>query len=237
VQYYLPAAGGAGELVYAPRVAGFAEVTLSDRGRSAERVLTFRLLAGAPEPGRSLDWAGAEAIPDALNSAPTPGQGATWQDVPATLNDPRKLKGLERSLLKHVYESAELALYQNRSLGLVSEPDEEPEAFARRCKEVARRRAEPEVEKLRAEHQPALDELSAKHGSGSPKVDEARARWHAALERVRRDWDKKAQDVKDLLLRPRKADIRVTHFGIGWAPLRRDEGGKLVPAYKRSAGA
>ncbi len=240
VQYYLPVAQAPAKqgaaLVYEPRLLGFADVTLTDRTRKLERQLAFRLLLPTPEAGRPALWAEAEQVSDALEPAMPNNENAVWSDVPETANDPKKLRALERSFAKHLYDDSGITIYNNRSLGLTSEPGEGLEAFLQRCVETTRTLAEPELAPVRAEHQDRVEALRVAEGSNSPKSVQARERWHAAMEKVMGPWQKKAEDVKEARLEARKTGIRITHFGLAWAPVWCAEG-QRVPAYAMAKSA
>jgi hypothetical protein len=136
---------------------------------------------------------------------------ATWADVPKTINDAKKLRDLERTLVRHVYESSGATVFQNRVLGLLSKPGETEEEFLARCRQAAGRESEFEVQK-------------AMRGGAS------------AVDRVQESWRKRAEDVREVRLNPRKTDIRLTHFGLGWVPFWRTPcGAEAVPAYRTAA--
>jgi hypothetical protein len=219
-QYYLPVATPApaegARLTYEPRVFGVAEVVLTDRRRRRQRTRTYRLMAPAPEPGRPVDWSGAEEVAADLGTE-VPGADAAWADVPPTARDPQALQALEQSLAKYAYDRGGQTLLHNRHLDLWGEPGEGWGEFLARCREAAGRASEPEV-------------IKAMHAS----------RTGLAAERVQQSWRKKAEDVKEVTLAPRKADVRVTHFGLAWAPVWRTGGNgeaHAIPAYARAGAA
>jgi uncharacterized protein DUF87 len=73
-----------------------------------------------------------------------------------------------------------------------------------------------------------------------PKVDKLQAEWQAKVAAICEKWKRVGGEQSDLILTPRKADVRVTHFGLAWVPFWRVEtvsaGVKLVPAYQSTAG-
>jgi len=180
---------------------------LSDRTRKIEQRITHKLIAAPPEPGRPMNWMDAAEFGGDVETTLPKEEGAFWSDVPKTVNDAKKLRELERTLIRDRYEGGGLALFANRSLDLTSEPGEDEESFRDRCRKVGARLAEPELQK-------AL--------KSSP----------SAIDRIQESWHKKTADVKEVKLAPRKSDIRVTHFGLGWAPFWRPApDGDLLPAY------
>jgi hypothetical protein len=90
-----------------------------------------------------------------------PAPTASWAKVPETLNTPKKLKALERRFLEFVTSNAELTLFTNRTLGLVSQPGEELASFREQCRERARREAEQALAKERTKFSPKFTALHA----------------------------------------------------------------------------
>ena len=68
--------------------------------------------------------------------------------MPVELTDAKKLKGLERSFVDHLYTNAVQIIWHNRALELMSEPNEDQDAFLGRCREAARRMSEDEANEL-----------------------------------------------------------------------------------------
>ena len=67
-QFYLPAvvparAAVPSELVYQPRLLGFAEIVFADKRRGFEQRRPYRLLAEPPAPGQVVSWDTAEPRP------------------------------------------------------------------------------------------------------------------------------------------------------------------------------
>ncbi len=146
VQYFLPvtarATPAAVELRYDSRLLVGADVLFS--GKGLERRQSFRFLVPAPEPGQGIAWSRAEPLHTLPSSSPD-AQEAVWADVPESINDPRKLRALEKSFVDFLYGQAVVTVFQNQALDLSSEPDEDQDAFLRRCHEAARQAGEQEV--------------------------------------------------------------------------------------------
>jgi hypothetical protein len=302
-QYFLsavPLATRVGEQVtvtlhYEPRLFGAAEVSFSDDRKGVEHTRTYRLLTAPPRPGDAAAWALAESIPDSLTAAPDQGE-ACWADVPETVNDTKKIKSLERSLLDFLYENAALTIHHNRSLDLLGAPGETQEAFLQRCRDAARRASEEELAEVREKFRHKFDAVDVKLRQAqsetqwtkeenilnqseslldwlwswgkkstrttrptkairdsSRRVHKAQSElekqqlakqkleeeWQAAAAKVAEKWQQKAEDIREIRLEPRKADIRVTRFGLAWAPFwhvgDRDSPAHVLPAYARQS--
>jgi hypothetical protein len=271
IQFYLPPTSGRGapagaELEYQPHVLGFAEISfIVDKKTGKEHAETVRLLARPAAPGHPTDWAEAEAVADHLADAP-PALGR-WASVPGPLDTARKLKALEKAFAEYLYSSRKLALFQNRPLGLVSEPGETAEAFRARCRAAAHERAGQALEMEKLKFRPKFEALDAtlpddrreekKAGSlfdwinpfrsAAPEPAPLSSRQEEKVRKLTADylakkaeliekWKRVGDEATAVQVKPRKADVRVTHFGIGWVPCwrRAGAGGKveLMPAYR-----
>ena len=133
MQFYLPPLEGARSasktLSYRPALLGFAEVSyLVDRRTGREHVEHVRLLAEPTGTGHPAAWDEATVIDGTLD--PKAPAGASWDSVPASLDTGRKLKTLEKAFLDHLAGTMKLALFENRTLKLVSDPGETQAAFS-----------------------------------------------------------------------------------------------------------
>jgi hypothetical protein len=263
------------ELVYEPRLLGFADVTFISKKPPQEHRRSYRLLAEPAPPGQAVAWHTAELIGAALAAAPqTP---AHWADVPEGVNAGKKLKALEKSFADFLHGHAKLTLLHNRPLALGGEPGEDIVAFRLRCQTVARQQAEQALAGERPKYRAKFAALQAQLPEERPQPAEAdqsvfgwfnpfrlfqtpepppkqaaskeqtrqrtalhklEAEWQARQAAIYEKWQRAAVDYNEVLLKPRRTDIRVTHFGLAWAPYWRVAvaGGRveLRPAYLRS---
>jgi hypothetical protein len=146
------------QIVYQPRVLAVAEVAFVDRRKGLEHRKAYRLLAEPPAPGESLKWMTAESIEAQPLDAPEPAAG--WAPVPESVNTARKLKALEKAFAEYLYGNARLRLFENKKLGLVSEPREDLLAFGQRCREAALREAGKAYEAERLKYLPKFNALN-----------------------------------------------------------------------------
>ena len=91
----------------------------------------------------------AESFDGQPLDAPEPSAG--WAPVPESVNGARKLKALEKAFAEYLYGNARLRLFENRKLGLVSQPQEDLLAFGQRCRDAALREAGKAYEAERLE--------------------------------------------------------------------------------------
>jgi hypothetical protein len=249
------------EVVYQPRVLALAGVAFVDRRKGLEHRTAYRLLAEPPAPGRSLNWMTAESVEAQPLDAPEPAGG--WGTVPESVNGAKKLKALEKAFAEYLYGSARLRLFENRKLGLVSEPREDLLAFGQRCRDAALREAAKAYEAERLKYLPKFNALNlpmpalsagqrggtdaggllswvlmplklgasaVKAVAGTPpskKQVQLEAEWKGRVAALYEKWRQVGEDHTELLLTPRKVDVRVTAFGLAWAPFARG-----VAAYK-----
>jgi hypothetical protein len=208
------------ELVYQPRVLGFAEVTFADRKRDLEHRRPYHYLAAPPAAGQPADWHAAEPFAGILAEAPEP--GAHWADVPDSLNTPKKLNALKKEFADFLHGNARFALYVNAALGLTSRPGEDVAAFQERCRAAARQEAERALAaekgrygpKFQALHAELPDPTAAKSGGSwlpdlgwglfamaawaSPRpVARLSEKDQAKLRALEDDWRKKWQEVTE----------------------------------------
>lgn len=146
------------ELVYQPRVLGFADVVFADKRRGLEYRRPYRYLAAPPAAGQPVDW---HAEPFAGSLAESPEAGARWADVPDSLNTAKKLTALKRAFGDFLYGNAKLALYVNGTLDLTGKPGEDVAAFQERCRAAARREAERALEAEQQKYGPKFKALNA----------------------------------------------------------------------------
>jgi hypothetical protein len=234
-QYFLPPAGEAdGPPLYQARLLGFAEVVFNDRKHKLEYRHSYRLVAPPPDAVHPDPWPAAEEVPELSAAAQTTPEGL-WAEVPESINDPKKLRKQEQGLVFFLHKNAALMIFHNRHLGLLSKPQEGREEFLARCREAAKQAAADEI--AGKDEKPADAEKAPGEEKPAwvvPQAEVAKAKAKPKPEKVEQKWQQKALDVREIRLAPRKADIRVTHFGLAWAPHRPEaDGGELAPAYDR----
>ncbi len=250
-QFYLqPAANITGPLTYQPSVLGFAEVVfVLDKKKGKEHRQVVRLLAKPNEPGHPIDWSAARPIGEQTEPQPRP--NARWANVPASVDTGRKLKALERAFADYLYSTQKLSLWQNRSLELISEPGESAEAFRQRCHTAAAEEARQAIDMTKVKFGPKFEALDSKlpddpalpKSSGSlwdwlvsfsplsqssrpdprqeSKVRKLTGDYLAKIAEIHEKWKRVGEEAMPIEIKPRKLDVRVTHFGLAWVPIGR----------------
>ena len=79
--------------------------------------------------------------------------------MPDSLDTGRKLKALEKAFGEYVYSTRKLSLFQNRTLGLVSEPGESLDSFRERCRRAAAAEAAQALAMEKAKFTPRFQAL------------------------------------------------------------------------------
>jgi hypothetical protein len=233
-------------VVYRPRVLGIGEIAfVVDKRKGKEHTETVRLLARPAASGHPLDWDRAETVGEQLATVPLP--GAQWDSVPDTLDTGRKLKSLEKAFGEYLYSTRKLSLFQNRTLELVSDPGESLEAFRDRCRRAAASEAAQALAMEKAKFTPRFQALGTSvpddprgaDSSGSsllgwlfsairpskrddepsdPKQRKLTADYRAKQAEIHEKWKRVGEEYTPIQVKPRKVDVRVTHFGLAWLP-------------------
>jgi hypothetical protein len=235
-----------GEVEYQPYVLGFANVVyVVDKRKGKEHTEAVHLLARPAEAGYPIAWDEAKPVADQLAAKPL--DTARYAGVPDSLDTARKLKALEKAFAEHLYSTRKLSLFENRTLKLVSEPGESESVFRKRCQEAARREAEQALEIERAKFKPkfaaldadlpdepkkkaggswwdALNPFSSSKPSGpaatrqEEKLRKLTADYQSKRAEIVEKWKRAGEECVPIQVKPRKADVHVTHFGIAWVP-------------------
>ncbi len=219
-QFFLPvvAAKPGFQLEYQPWLLGFAEVTFQiDKRAGDEYTETIRLLARAPAVGMPVDWSQAMVI--SVQPVEKPQPGALWAAIPESIDTARKLRALEKAFHEYLYGTRKLQLWKNEELELVSRPGEGLTTFRQRCKEAAERRRDEQISLERIKFAPKIEAASQSTARGSSdRVARLEADFEAKKNEIIERCRRLAGIADELQIKPRKSDIRITHFGLAWAP-------------------
>ncbi|MFO0926061.1 MAG: DUF87 domain-containing protein [Gemmataceae bacterium] len=224
-QFYLPVSGGTSrpgfELEYQPWVLGFAEVAfLIDRRAGTEHRTTVQLLARAPEPGHPIEWEKAYAVN--LTPLAKPVAVTRWGAVPESVDTGRKLKAMEKAFAEHLYSTQKLSLYENSDLELVSAPGESLDAFRARCRKAAADQRAQALEMERIRYTPRREAADSSTGKGrEDRIARLQAEYQAKQDEITERYRRLGEAADEFQVKPRKTDVRVTHFGLAWAPFWR----------------
>jgi hypothetical protein len=240
------AAAGA-QLVYQARLLGFATVIFADKRKSLEQRRPYRFLAGAPLPGQPAAWHAAEPLGDSLAVAPQleARWGDVPESLNSAKKIAALQKGFAGHLYANVklalFVNDDLQLcgepgedvvaFQQRCRSLAQQRLEQEIA-------ALKTKLRPKFETLSL----AFPDESDKHGasliglplkmlswavSSSPgksavkeqqKRDKLLADYQAQRNKLVEKWRAISEHYGELVLKPRKADVQITHFGLAWTP-------------------
>lgn len=219
-QFYIPVAAKQGErsLEYQAWLMGFAELVYAyDKRSGAEHRETVRLIAPAPTAGHPVDWEKSHPLGIAL--AAEPEKNARWAAVPETIDTGRKLKTLEKAYVEYLAGSRKLSLWENRTLELISRPGESPEAFSLRCRQEAHRQCDAALGLEEIKFRPKIEAAKVSNAKNrDDKIAKLEGDLQAKRDEITQRFRQAAEDMQELFVKPRKMDVRVTHFGLAWTP-------------------
>jgi hypothetical protein len=224
-QFYLPLASGSRkpgqELEYQPWLLGIAEIVFQlDKRAGTEHRQTVRLLAKAPESGHPVEW--DKALQINIDPVGSPEPDACWEAVPDSVNTGRKLKALEKVFAEYLFSSQKISLLENRSLELLSQPGESEPAFIARCRQLAEQRRDQEIQLEEVKFKPRLEAAQNSNSKGrEDRIARLQGDHQAKKDEIKERYRRMATEVTRVEIKPRKADIRITHFGLAWAPFWR----------------
>ncbi len=254
-QFYLPLGQTkpGTTVVYQPRVLGIGDIAFAvDKRKGKEHTETVRLLAQPAASGHPIDWDRAETVGEKLAKSHQP--GARWDAVPDSLDTGRKFKALEKAFGEYLYSTKKLSLFQNRTLGLVSDPGESLDSFRDRCRKAAAQEAAQALAMEKAKFTPRFQALGmsvpadprganpseksilgwlfsavlpSQKDDGPPssrqeeKERKLKADYQAKQAEIHEKWKRVGEEYTPIQVKPRKVDVRVTHFGLAWVPVAR----------------
>jgi hypothetical protein len=254
------------EIEYHPYVLGFAEVVyLVDKRTGQEYREPIRLLAKPAPAGMPLAWESAEMVAPTLAESALPGaRWANVPDSLDTgrklralekafaehLYSTRKLALFENRAMKLVSQPGEAAAaFQKRCRTAAANE-------ATQALEMERVKFAPKFEALDAavpSLAAAKDKLgaslldwvgslfpakasNAKKARQEEKQRKLTGDYLAKCAEIEEKWKRVGEEATAIQLKPRKADVRLTHFGLAWAPywVRNGANGSVerIPAYR-----
>ena len=168
-----------------------------------------------------MDWEKAfEIAVEPVTKAESP---ATWAAVPESIDTGKKLKAIEKAFGEFLYSGQKLALFEIRDLELVSAPGEPLEAFRVRCRKAADEAKGRDVELERIKFKPRLEAAQQSTSKGrEDRIARLEADFQAKCDEIGERYRRLGEKADELQIKPRKTDIRVTHFGLAWAPFWRE---------------
>jgi hypothetical protein len=134
-EYFLPIEKSSEKPTYQPALLAQAEVNYYSRTPNVNFTRSFAVLL--PNPGKDPDWENGIIDPVDLRTLPrSPQAGAIFSLLPEHLENNRWWKDRSTEFENWIYETRAAVLYKNRTLNLVSEPEESLIQFKERCRQA-----------------------------------------------------------------------------------------------------
>lgn len=147
-------------LLYMPAVLGMGYAHFTDLRKNLDELEKFALMVYGHDILRWEDAQPLKVQSDALMDSPEP--DSRFDQVPATMNEPREFKNLEKKLATHLYRTRRLTLWYSPVLKMYSHPDETERDFKMRLTQTAREERDEEVDKLTRKYEKRLLKLRNK---------------------------------------------------------------------------
>jgi hypothetical protein len=185
-QYFLPAGGAAGDLVYLPMLLGTADVSYANARygvQETRRLVRICPIAEGPVP---VDWANsaeAELDVDALEQRGP--DTATYAELPAAAANARSYAEWEKTLGQWLRANQPLTLLQSPTFKAVARPGETEGEFRARLQQLSRERRDEQVDALRKRYASRIATLQDRLGRAEQAVAREQAQasqqqWSAA---------------------------------------------------------
>jgi hypothetical protein len=251
-----------GDMEYRPRVLGVAEVVfVIDKHKGLQRTHVLRLLAEAAEAGYSMDWDHAEPAPQTLVGCPSPqgrwaevpsalDSGRKLKALEKTFSEwvygSQRLPLLQNSTLGLVSAPGEsLEAFRARCRAAAMHEAEkalemEKAKFAPKFEALGMRVPGESVQKqggfwswLTGSETPASRSASGPPSSRQEEKErKLKADYQSKRNEIGQKWYHAAEEVSPIEVKPRRSDVRVTLFGLAWAPYWVAVGIPAVAAYR-----
>jgi len=122
-----------------------------------------------------VDWAGAERIEPANLSETAPKESGEFATLPAEATRPKSFDGWAKAYKDFLARSEELVVFSSKELGESSKPGESEGDFRVRLTDLARRRRDTEVDKMKARYAPKFQALEERVRRAEVKVEEQKS--------------------------------------------------------------
>jgi hypothetical protein len=168
VQYFVPARGNGGTLVYRPMLLGAAQVRFVDPKAQVDSVRDVLALAPIDPGPVAVDWQNSTEAPFGIDELEREPQGdAFFAPLAPAAGKAKNYAVWSRGFTNWLYGSQTLDLLKSPGLGVLSRPGESERDFRARLQQAAREKRDAEVEKLRRTYAPktaALEERLRRAG-------------------------------------------------------------------------
>ncbi|MCU0648214.1 MAG: DUF87 domain-containing protein [Gemmatimonadaceae bacterium] len=162
---WMPSLLGAGDATYSK--AKVLEVPVQRR---------FAYLAEMSDGAIAVDWGNAERVEiDVTTLTPLPSTGAAFGDLVKAATLPKSYPAWQKTFEKYVRTSEVVTLQQSTALKLVSQPGEDPSAFAARAALAAREQRDAAVAKVQQKYATKMQTAANKVRTAQERVQREQA--------------------------------------------------------------
>jgi hypothetical protein len=152
-QYFIPARGAAGSLVYQPMLLGAASVRFTDAKAKVDVTRNAVLLTRITGNAVPVDWSEAQEVGlDPNDLERTPAAAARFAPLPSAASQARNYANWQKDFINAIYGSQKITLLKSIAHNQVSRIDEDEGAFRVRLSQAAREKRDAGVAKLRARY-------------------------------------------------------------------------------------
>ncbi|WP_455368038.1 hypothetical protein [[Eubacterium] cellulosolvens] len=148
------------QLHYAPSVLGMGHIYFRDRRLNLDYRQPFALLTQDVAIRGMQPWKSAQQVdinPQKLEDQPE--HGASFDPIPESINETRKLNTLKKGLTEYIYHHSSLKLLYSPLLKIYSQPEESEREFIAWLNQAAREQRDKEVDKIEKRYEKSLQTL------------------------------------------------------------------------------
>ncbi len=172
-QVFLPHRDATQDVVYEPALIGVGQVQFVDRSTKAikheEEVV---LLQGLDDNIMSLDWERAEALAlDSSDLESDPREDASFAAVPKQAGSGKNYTKWKKAFSDTLYRTRSFDMYKSPTFKEISNPGESERDFRIRLSDMAHKRRDVEIEKLRKKYATKIERIEERVRKAGLKVE------------------------------------------------------------------
>ena len=171
-EFFVPAGGREGRVVYRPRIIGSARLTFSDRSLGVSTTADVLYVTGVDEGAVQVDWTDAVRLDvTARDLRREPAAGATFAPLPPPATQPRRYAAWEKAFSRWLAQNEGIELLRQTTLGLTSTPGESERDFRIRLQLAARTARDAAMDAVRKKYAAKQAALAARLARAEQAVD------------------------------------------------------------------
>lgn len=160
-QFFIPARGATGSVIYQPRLLGAAAVRFADAKTKVDVTQEVVLLTPIDDDAVPVDWAQAQDLElDPNDLERNPASGAQFAALPPAAAQAKNYVAWQKDFVNAIYGSRKVTLLKSTTFNQVSRIDEGEGDFRVRLNQSSREQRDAAAAKLRAKYAPKLATLN-----------------------------------------------------------------------------